>query len=490
MGGGSLTQQGIGAATLTLSGANTFTGKTAIKNGEILLLGGSLVGRVTIANGATLGVNGGSIAGTVTGDGTTGSTLLVSGNYTPSITISNVGTMNITGGTFTVAKAITGASSIAIGAGSALTLNSGGSLTGNISGTGTLTLNTNFMPPGTFSTGTLNVNNNATFTMNNPITVTNQLNVNNGGKFNFYDDISGGGIVTNAGTITVLEDPTITGNFVQNNTGILNIQLQDYQHFSQIVVTGTTILNGGTINISLPNGSGGILDGEVFNVITSNGGVTNNALPTLVYPSSFLLSFTESVIGNNLAIKAVRVLLSTIDPNPEWANLANLLDQLRTVPNSPLTDIFSILDAEVTKTGVDNILSALAPLDVADEGVLMTTFNQAKLPYNVIGSRLDNYRTGTAYAVASNGGVYSKSGYAAGDMLDGYASYGPMLFGNSIHQKSRNNIIGYSSFTRGFGIMADAPIGQFYRVGAAIGYANSAIKQQDNTGNTTNVNTV
>ncbi len=51
--GGGLTKIGIG--TLTLSGANTYTGATAVNEGTLALVGGSQSSPITVANGALLG---------------------------------------------------------------------------------------------------------------------------------------------------------------------------------------------------------------------------------------------------------------------------------------------------------------------------------------------------------------------------------------------------------------------------------------------------
>jgi fibronectin-binding autotransporter adhesin len=86
----------VGTGTLTLSGASTYTGATAVNAGELVLSGGSLTGtNVTVASGAGFGGNG-SVTGNVTF--ASGSTLLADPSAGPLAITGNL-TLN---GTLTV----------------------------------------------------------------------------------------------------------------------------------------------------------------------------------------------------------------------------------------------------------------------------------------------------------------------------------------------------------------------------------------------------
>ena len=75
----------LGAGTLTLSGANTYTGGTIVSNGTLLITGNNGPSAITINSGATLGGTG-SIAGLVT---VNGSGIISPGTSAGTLTINN-----------------------------------------------------------------------------------------------------------------------------------------------------------------------------------------------------------------------------------------------------------------------------------------------------------------------------------------------------------------------------------------------------------------
>ena len=99
-----------GSHTLTLSGANSYTGTTTISGGTVVIGNatalGTVAGNTTIGTGATLDLNGQTIAepfGTIVGTGVGGNGALINSNTTTAASI----TGDITGGTsaFTVGGA-------------------------------------------------------------------------------------------------------------------------------------------------------------------------------------------------------------------------------------------------------------------------------------------------------------------------------------------------------------------------------------------------
>ncbi|HXH54861.1 MAG TPA: autotransporter outer membrane beta-barrel domain-containing protein, partial [Gammaproteobacteria bacterium] len=98
-------------------------------------------------------------------------------------------------------------------------------------------------------------------------------------------------------------------------------------------------------------------------------------------------------------------------------------------------------------------------------------------------SRLDAVRTGGVLARTG----YIGTGYAAGDVMEDQGSYGPIIFGNSTKQSSIEGLSGYKAITAGFGFLGDAPILDHFRAGLGASYANSVVRQSNNTGSHTTI---
>ncbi|MEY3480634.1 MAG: hypothetical protein RIQ71_1409, partial [Verrucomicrobiota bacterium] len=166
-GSGTLTK--VGVATLTLSGANTFTNAMTISNGAVRLANnnasGSTAGGITVASGAALELSNNIAVGTealaLTGTGISsgGALRSVSGSNSYAGVITNTGAVTIaadSGSAMTLSGAINLNSGTMTVAGAGNTLLSGAVTNGSVtkSGNGTVTFSNMATSFGTLTTGT------------------------------------------------------------------------------------------------------------------------------------------------------------------------------------------------------------------------------------------------------------------------------------------------------------------------------------------------
>jgi autotransporter-associated beta strand protein len=297
-GPGSVTQEGMGSV-LTLSGANTFTGKVLVTNGSVLRLGGSSAlgaggGSVVIANGSTLDANGYSATKTIVVSGTG-----VNGNG--ALTDSGGSIYDNPGPGLATNIILTGDTAFYYPTRWDLGSASGGSVLGTDGNPHNLTLNGNsgyfewknlaVLAPlaninlasgtlgvaGTTSFGdsnaTLAIYPGAGLTFYGPsVTVNKNVDFQNGATINngSGSTVMNGAMTLEAGNcaVTVGGGTTLTINDVLTGSGI----------FSQDNGSGTTVLNGNS-----PSFSGGIelYEGQITLNGLIGGGLTNIAGSTL-----------------------------------------------------------------------------------------------------------------------------------------------------------------------------------------------------------------
>ncbi|ENT7033811.1 autotransporter-associated beta strand repeat-containing protein [Salmonella enterica subsp. enterica serovar Agona] len=250
-----------GDETLTLSGANSYTGGTTISGGTLVASNVEALGTGDITDNATLELNaGGDFANNIGGTGS----VVKSGDKTLTLSGSNTytGGTTISGGTL-VASNVEALGSGDVTDNATLELNTGGDFANNIGGTGsvvksgdkTLTLSgTNSYTGGTTISGGTLVANNVEALGTGDVTNNATLELNTGGDFD--NAISGSGQVVKSG------DKTLT--------------LSGANSYS-----GATTISGGTLIATHVNALGtGAIDNRASLLLDASGQFTVTDLTT------------------------------------------------------------------------------------------------------------------------------------------------------------------------------------------------------------------
>lgn len=410
-------------------------------------------------------------------------------------------TINVpTGATLTVNNPITGYNALTVADNAEVILNPGGNLgngitlassiftfnggsySGDVTGTAGSVMNVNsaLIVPNAITVDTLNIHAGGILIPSTLVTTNTALNIDPGATLLLIHDILGSsGTVVNSGTIThiVPSTRTLAGNFRLEPGGVLDISILNSQLYSQLHVAGQTVLNGGYINLRLPPQTT-IQNGDIFNIIISDGGITTTALPS-VSKTSLLLEFKPYIHGNILQLIATRKHVRCINNIRAFDGVAGALDTLS--QNNISSPLIRFLDSISSQAEFEDLLDQLAPRGLNG---IYTEITMAQGATDQVLLRLDTLREKKK---AFSKSTHIKTGYAAGDMIEDKDTCGPIVFGNSAKQTIREGVPGFQAFTGGFGIVKDISILEYYRMGFGLTYANSNIHERNHTGSHTTV---
>ncbi|EKT3405886.1 autotransporter-associated beta strand repeat-containing protein [Salmonella enterica] len=318
-----------GDETLTLSGANSYTGGTTISGGTLVASNVEALGTGDITDNATLEMNtGGDFANNIGGTGS----VVKSGDKT--LTLS--GANSYTGGTTISGGTLVASNVEALGSGdvtdnATLELNTGGDFANNIGGTGsvvksgdkTLTLSgTNSYTGGTTISGGRLVANNVEALGTGDVTDNATLELNTGGDFD--NAISGSGQVVKSG------DKTLTLSGANSYSGATTIS------GGTLIATHVNALGTGAID----NRASLLLDASgqltVTDLTTESGGNTEIGAGSTLQATT-LTQKSDSTLTINLNS-------NTVDPVIHAASQVSLAGTL------DITGVGDVLDSDPAST--------------------------------------------------------------------------------------------------------------------------------------------
>jgi autotransporter-associated beta strand protein len=526
-GAGSVQQ--IGTGTTVLTGNNTYSGGTMISAGTLQLGNGGTTGSVVgnVIDNGILAFNridvvtfGGAIKGTgsVTQIGT-GATILTGNNSYTGITTISAGTLK--------AGSTTGLSAnSAFMVNSTLDINGLNNTIGSLSGTGTVLNNGsatarltvgNDNSNSTFNgilengasalqltksgTGVLTLTGANTYTGTTTVSggsllvdgsiASSQTLVNAGGFLGGHGTI--GGNVVNSGIVGQFNSPgtlTITGNYTQNPSGTLQIQIAGLgagQH-DLLAVNGHANLTGSLRLARL--GGFNLSPGDQIVFLTANNGVSGN-FSNVQNGFGTIVQGEVVALPNGVVLEAKQGSFETtpgVATTPNTLAVAKALDSAAGDPRAAA--LFAFLNKEPL-ANLPHDLTLIAPTQISS--INATSVSLGKVQVSNVGQRLANIRGGSTGFSSSGFGI---SG-AASNFGDGFAGVsgpegksGPSVLapvpenrwgvfltglGEFTNVDSTSNAAGYDVDTGGFTLGVDYRLTPNFAIGFFGGYAHTNV---------------
>ncbi len=437
-----LTKAGTG--TLTLAGANTFTGGTTLSAGQLNINNssalGTTAGTFTIAGGTTIDNTSGSAITTVDypqvwngGFTFAGSNALNLGAGAVSLTGSR--TVTTTANNLTVGGVISG---------STFGLTKAGAGTLTLTGANTYTGNT------TISGGTLNANSSSALGDANNTLVIGGATLQAGGAIT--SPSTRAVTLTNTGTIdtngnAVEIDGVISGANALTKIGSGTLTLTNTNTYS-----GATTITAGTLNA---NSSSAIGDGSATNTLVFNGAGTLQAGGTISSPSARGVTLSAGgaidTNGNTVSIAGVITGGNGLIKNGSGT--------LKLSGTNTFTGGFNLSGGEVDVNSAQALGTSLSTFSIAPgttidntSGSAITTVNYPQIwggDFTFVGSNALNLGTGSVGMTGSRNVTVSASTLTIGGAISG-AGFGITKLGNgTLADLGNNTYTGNTTITAG-----------------------------------------
>lgn len=266
----------------------------------------------------------------------------------------------------------------------------------------------------------------------------------------------GAGLNNHAGTGVVVAS-SVGGNFVQSASGSMDIAAASAASYSTLAVGGTAGL-AGTLKLDLKSTYAG---GDLIDVITAVGGVTDNGLR--VTDNSLRYAFSTHFHANGVDLVVRDTGMSTIAAAVSSqfsgaAGAAAVWDDLLTNGtqsaelNQALQTIIGSGSAGEVVSSVQQTLPMLSSNSISLANSTLSSVN------SVVQSRVDSTR-----------------GLSSGDAFFGDRHIWLKPFATRSRQDNRDGSVGYSADTRGFVAGADASVSQHTDLGVALAYASTDV---------------
>jgi autotransporter family porin len=426
-------QWGNNVITGTFSGSCSLASGSSLEvtapNGLISLTSEGAAVSIVATVGAASVTNAGTISGILNAISVSGTN---AGN-----TITNTGTIN---GAVALGKAT-------------LNLNgNAGTLNGAVSGKGSrVNVNGLFTSGGSFDVDTFAIADGGVFTMGHAVSTTSGL--------------------TNAGKLAIAAGTTasVTGNYTQATTGILETGLSSAINYGKLAVSGTADFSAsGKINVNVV-GAPSLAAGNALSGVITAATLTPNAAGFTVTDNSSLFNFvaSTSTVGPNQSVALTVVaapassnVVSSVGNanNPAGQGAAQVFDNLIAQGNTApaaMGATITALGTLPTGQAVSNAVSQTLPLMTGG----MTGLNASGLHTGngVIQARLD------------------ANGQSSGDGFVTDRQFWVKPVGSWATQDDRNGVSGYKADTYGLLLGADQVLSSQLRAGAALSYMHSTV---------------